>query len=286
MPVKNIGIVSFNGNEARAVELLLNDIAGGPPSPWQRDGPRAIRRDAGLGDSWRLEHVPLLAQGNVIAAARLAEFFQDHSQAPDYVVFYGCAGALDPTDHASAFIVRNVNYVSLGSVDEVPGGEQVTLKNKWLCHLSPSGDALPLDALAFPLAASSGTFVDLVAKTGLTAARVIATDKVIRIRPGTPPAPIQTGPPHDLFSKEEWTYGEAMALFASGPHVIVEMESYGIALIARALKIEERVIVVRVTTDVLVDHAVGDDSQRSLLERGRHVLGRVLAVLFDPLDSP
>ena len=62
------------------------------------------------------------------------------------------------------------------------------------------------------------------------------------------------------------------------------MESYGIACIAEALDFQERVVVLRVTTDSLTDHGDvdADRRQRELLIDGRGVLGRVLLVLFDP----
>ena len=66
-----IGVVSFNENEAFAVDSLLSDLVSGAPSPWRREGPQAIARDYGT-DTWRLEHFSLLAQGNVVAAAALA----------------------------------------------------------------------------------------------------------------------------------------------------------------------------------------------------------------------
>jgi hypothetical protein len=281
---KSIAVVSFNGNEAHAVDLLLSDLTPGAPSPWARNGERAIRRPYGT-DEWRLEHVPLSAQGNVVAGAQLAELFADHNP-PDYIVFYGCAGALDARNTGSVFLVRYANYLSLGTVEPFSGPtESITLKNKWLCHVLPK-EVDPLDVVSFPMCMPGTGVLDLCGLSDIPPARVAATDKVIKIRPGIAPTPVLNAPPHDQYTKGDWSYGAALAHVASGGDaVIVEMESYGIGRIAQALKLEDRVVVVRVTTDSLADHAVSDEQQRNLLERGRHVLGRVLEVLFVPTES-
>lgn len=61
---------------------------------------------------------------------------------------------------------------------------------------------------------------------------------------------------------------------------------YGIGLIAQALHIEDQVVILKVTTDTLRDHADSADQQRALLERGRRVLGHVVAALFDRFGAP
>jgi nucleoside phosphorylase len=281
MSRKSVAIVSFNDNEWLAVDSLLSDIASGAPSPWARDGESAITRSYGE-DEWRLEHVALRAQGNVVAGAQLAEFFIDH-EPPDYVVFYGCAGAMRPVDGGSVFLVRYANHLSLGTVTQLPGEpERVTLKNKWLCDLHPKSDVGPLPPVSFAMCMPGEAALDLLALSGIPGARVVATDKVVRILPGVAPAPVMAAP-SARYAKAEWSYGEALALWAEqGDAVIVEMESYGIGRIAQALKIEDRVAVLRVTTDALVDHADSDDAQRLLLNRARRVLGRIIAILFDP----
>ena len=117
-------------------------------------------------------------------------------------------------------------------------------------------------------------------RSGIPAARVAATDKVIRIRSGPKPSFVDSGPPHPTYTKAEWSYGEALAFVnQDATPLIVEMESYGIGLIAKALKIEDRVIVLRVTTDVLEDHADSDKRQRDLLRTGRDVARLILTVL-------
>jgi hypothetical protein len=291
MPVPSvywIAIISFNVSEQQAVDLLLSDLASGGPSPWRRAGEQAIERDFGP-DLWRLEHFPLLAQGNVVAAAQLATLFQGRRKPPDFVVFYGCAGAVQRRDTESVFLVETVNYLSLGTVERRGGGggEQVTLKNKWLCHTDPIADAQPLELARFPLCSGSG-LLNLPALSGIPTARVAATDKVVRVGPSPVPMPTVPGPPHDSYAKAEWTYGEALGLVAgAGGVVLVEMESYGIGRIARALDILDRVVVMRVTTDALTDHLVSAASQRELLKEGRKVLAHLLVSLFAPsLSSP
>jgi nucleoside phosphorylase len=288
-----IGVVTFNENEALAVDSLLSDLASGAPSPWRREGRQVIARDYGT-DTWRLEHFSLLAQGNVVAAAALADQFAATKPRLDFVIFYGCAGAVEPLDVGEVFLVQRAHYLSLGKVAPIKkgggggeDGELVTLKNKWLCHLQPPADAEPLTPGVFPLCSGSAA-VDVPAITGLPTARVAATDKVVTVPVGMPPAVKEPGPPHDLYEKKEWTYGEALAFVAAtaGP-LLVEMESFGIARVAEALGILDRVVVLRVTTDTLVDHnrlvgSNGEDRQRQLLLQGRAVLGYLLAKLYEP----
>jgi nucleoside phosphorylase len=282
----SVAIVSFNANERDAVDELLADLANGAPSPWRLAGQRSIERDFGP-DLWRLEHLPLLAQGNVVAATQLAELFKGRQQPPDFVVFYGCAGAVEPDHVESVFLVKTANYASLGTVEQENGKERVTLKNKWLCHTYPPGDAEPLEVAVFPLCFGNGP-INLPTRSGIPTARIIATDKVVRVGPKPLPAPALPTPPHDSYTKDEWTYGQALTLVANaGDVVLVEMESYGIGRIAQALDIQDRVVVMRVTTDALTDHRSSDASQRELLRQGRQVLGRLLVSLFTPsLSSP
>lgn len=281
-----VAIVSFNVNERDAVDELLSDLASGAPSPWRRAGEQLVERDFGS-DLWRLEHFPLLAQGNVVAATQLAELFQGRQRPPDFVVFYGCAGAVEPQDAESVFLVKTANYASLGTVEQDGGKERVTLKNKWLCHTLPQDDAEPLEVAVFPLCLGTGP-INLHERSDIQTARVVATDKVVRVAPGFLPAPAVPAPPHDSYVKDEWTYGQALALVAAaGDVVLVEMESYGIGRIAQALDIQDRVVVMRVTTDALIDHRSSDTSQRELLLQGRQILGHLLVSLFAPsLPSP
>jgi nucleoside phosphorylase len=276
-----IGVISFNRNEMLAVEKLFLDMVNGPKSPWTFTEDRMIERNYGDGVAWILEHVPLLAQGNVVAAAELATFFYLREKEPDFVVFYGCAGAASGKDVGSAFLIEAVNYLSLGTVEKrKDGGEMVTLKNKWLCYTEPPADARPLPLARFPLC-SAGEPINFSTLSGIPAARVAAADKVVCVPPSTPPPIAASGPPHDAYSKEKWSYGEALALVTrSNETVLVEMESYGIARLAQALDILDKVLVMRVTTDTLEDHGSTDDDQVALLMEGRHVLARLLLVLF------
>jgi hypothetical protein len=276
-----IQVVSFNSNESAAVELLLDDLLTAS-SPWSRSGEHGIERPFGE-DDWRIEHVPLRAQGNVAAGAQLVEYFREHKP-QDYIVFYGCAGALIPTDMRSPFLVQRANYLSLGTVEDgADGNERVTLKNKWLCHLRPPSKDPPLRTVEFPLCIAGDAAIDLCRLSGIPPARVAATDKVIRIKPGLAPTPTVNSPPHDEYAKAEWSYGAALGLMTSVPGpVLVEMESYGIGRMAQALQVEKRVVVLRITTDELSDQASSDTQQRDLLARARPFLGRVIVLLFDP----
>ena len=290
MARKHISIISFNRNEAAAVEHLLNLLS--ISSVWHRNGQTRIERtvDPG-GHTWILEHIGLNAQGNVVAATQLASRFRAGTEPPAYVVFYGCAGAVNGGDGGSVFLVDSVNYLSLGTVDPTDGtGERVTLKNKWLCHVDDSGtppedQPKPLETLRFPLCVPGKSHIDLPLLTGIPVARVLATDKVIRAAPTSPPTPSVLGPPHDIYAKAEWTYREALALFAATQAVaIVEMESYGIAALMQVLGIADRVAVLRVTTDSLADKNATDDDQGTLLVEGIAALARVVETLLGPFS--
>lgn len=277
-----ISVVTFNENEKAAVEELLNDLADGV-SDWGRNGGKAIERKCGQ-DVWRLEHVALLGQGNVVAGAELARQFKSADGIPNYVVFYGCAGVPDKKDVGSAFLAGAVNYLSLGTVDSSTGGEKITLKNKWLCYTDPYAGVEPLPAIRFPLVRPGSQTLEELAP--LETARVAATDKVIHVLPDTAPDPLHHPPPRAEYEATPWTYAQALGLIAeSGEDLLVEMESYGIARVATSMEILDHVIVLRVITDALVDHGREDDDcdqQATLLMEGRLALGHLLACLFAP----
>ena len=66
------------------------------------------------------------------------------------------------------------------------------------------------------------------------------------------------------------------------PTTLVEMEGYGVASVSGAADLLERVVVLRVPTDCLADHANSDTAQAKLLLDGRAALLRVLHVLLWP----
>lgn len=288
--IKRITVVSFNENEQDAVESLLDALVNYAGSPWTTRHARlsSISRDVGADLRWVIEHVPLRAQGNLLAASQLAREFARDERA-DFVVFYGCAGAVTPPHEDSVFLVKSVNYLSLGTVEGDANGERVTLKNKWLVHLDPPAEVEPLSQVRFPIA-GGGAPVDLCALTPLPTAHVAATDKVVRVAAGVAPVPTVHPPPQARYPREEWTYGQALGMVLAQigtTPLLVEMESYGIALVAAALRFDERVVVVRVTTDTLTDHAApgGHTRQRALLESGRAALALVLLTLLDPTGA-
>jgi hypothetical protein len=284
-PSVEIDIVTFNDNEAAAVDRLFDDLVQ-PVSVWARDGRDAIRFGA-LRDT-RIRHVSLRAQGNVIAGARLAETFADQDSAKDLVIFYGCAGCLNPDQIGQAYLVSTVSYLSLGTVEagKAMGAamERVTLKNKWLCDIRPR-EVDPLPSITFEEALLNGT-LNLPATTSLTQAHVIATDKVIRVNPSSSaPQPLPGGIPRREYKKAEWSYADAMAYArdnCGNAHVLVEMESYGIGSIAEALQFKDRVVMIRIATDDLIGHAHSDPQQRDLLMDGRLALARILYPIVMP----
>lgn len=281
----HISIVTFNADEAAAVDAVLDELIARSGSPWVGRG-STITRPFG-GQTWTLSHNSLLAQGNVVAAAELARLYRSVDDGPEFVVFYGCAGSLDPAHSASVFLVERVNYLSLGTVDpDGAGGEQVTLKNKWLCHTKPWAGVKPLRTMTFPLLTDDGS-LDIQQLAGIPTARVAATDKVVRVRPSQAPRPVELGPPQTEYTPGEWTYAQALDLVAgAGEVILVEMESYGIVRIAQSLGILDHVIVMRVTTDSLSDKQATNRNQGQLLMDGRGALAHLLAKLFTAGVSP
>lgn len=283
--------MTFNRNEEGAVNRLFDDLLN--TAVWtpgrERSGIRRVQRGFGA-DVWQLDHVPLKAQGNVHAAVQLADFFTDREAPNDSIVFYGCAGALSPSDAESVFLVENAQYLSLGKVRRgtAPLSEVVTLNNKWLCNLTPRADVAPLGVVTFPICSpGGGRTIDLPAVTGLPVASVAATDKVITVGPTAPPSFVIAGMAGKEYSPAQWRYGTALGLMeaTSARPVIVDMESYGIGRVAHALFLEESVAVLRVTTDALTDKARSDEAQQDLLLRGRVILAHVLIHLFAGLGS-
>jgi len=291
MARRAIRVVTFNRNEEAAVSALFDDLL--MRGPWQPirgtlGAPRVQRAYAR--DDWQLEHVPLKAQGNVLAAVHLADFFASRSASTDSIVFYGCAGSLSAVNSRSVFLVESAQYLSLGKVRSAPppSTEVVTLNNKWLCHTSPAAHEPPLAPVVFPLCSpGGGSTLDLAKLTQLPVARVAATDKVIAVPPRTPPPALLSGMAGNQYTPDQWTYGEALGLMeVTSPHpVIIDMESYGIGRLAHALSLQEYVAILRVTTDALTDHARSDAEQERLLLDGRFVLAHVLRHLFIGLTS-
>jgi hypothetical protein len=281
MPASHVSVVTFTDTEAAAVAQVLRDLQGGGWRPVAGDRTLLERpAPAGAGGNLRLSHISRGAQGNVVVAEVLARRFAREDPLPDYIVFYGCAGTVDPENLGRVYLVARTHYLSLGTVRPRRGGESVTLKNKWI---EPDVEPRSVNALrpgVFPLVGGTATR-NMLKETTFPPALVLATDAVIRVKPdAAPPKQGVQGQPHK-WKAEDWTWGQAMAHVldsSAGMDALVEMESYGIAVTTRALNLGEHVIVMRVATDDLV---VKDGRQAELLMRGRVALMQLLAVLYE-----
>ena len=280
MPL-TFSIVTFNTREASAIDALFDQIIafGG----WRRRGPNRVYTGKGA-FTLVLRHIPLNSQGNVVAASSLAQLFDESNVDEDFTIFYGCAGVVEPRWVDHVFLVGEVTYASLGTVSmTAPSGpsEQVTLKNKWICHTSPK-EVEPLPAVSFPSVLGHGA-INLSRITGIEVAHVMATDKVVKVgASASAPGPLLHGSAHKSYSKQDWTYGDALAHVkdnCGGRPLLVEMESFGIGMLAKALKVEDRAVVIRVTTDSLVDHLGSDPQQAAmLLKFNRAVLAVIIPI--------
>lgn len=283
-------IFSFTTNEATAVTELLTrlyiDVAGYGPTVWTSTklGDEILVGHLSDGRTARLEHHPLSAQGNVVAAAELtrAVWGSREKKRAEYYLFYGCCGTVDPKLIGQVFRVKSVSYMSLGVVnDDAPNGEVVKLKNKWIVQ-TDSEEQAPLETIALP--AGSARALGSVSGLGLREAHVLATDKVIKVAPGTAPESLHTGPTGPVYQKGEWTYSQALAQYieiAPRADVLIDMETFGIASAMRALGLSDRVVVLRVVTDALCDKAQQtEDQQLELLSQGSAELANAIATIL------
>lgn len=222
----------------------------------------------------------------VVAAetARLLGPRENAGSRPDYVVFFGCAGAIDPRDERSVFLVDEVRYASLGDVSKSSpnADELVQLKTKWLSADVQDASEGPVAPEYLPLTTGRQGFRNLSAETTLPAARVFATDAVVKVDPSAQPP--RAGP-GGLFVDKGWSYADALAYLRElSPNVpaLVEMESFGIALTAAAIGMSGQVVAIRVATDALSNHSTqgGDERQAELLMRARGALLHVINTLF------
>lgn len=266
----HIALVTFNTAEEAAVDQLLDDICLNP-SHWNRHGRSAVLGPK-ASPTHLIDHHPLLAQGNVVAAIQLCRLFE-HEAAPDAVIFYGCAGAVHAMDSLSVFIANLALYCSLGHVKVAGTAEVVQLKPKWIT--AQPGEPAPLPPMSLGLLATNAYFVPRISR-----AAVVATDKVVEVAKAASVPPLV--PPPD-----SWSYAQALAhvdhTYGSthGVPVIVDMESYGIAQAMAMKGLDEKVVVVRVTTDDLVSkNTEGAPNQEELLVEGRHALAEVIRALI------
>jgi hypothetical protein len=276
--LKTIQIVTFNDEEHAAVQEFMDELAE-PHSVWRRKGEdRLIAPDICV-----LWHTRTPAQGNVMACAHLVMEFERTSP-PDFLVFYGCAGAADRSPLRSGYLVEAVLYLSLGVVRPHSGGEEVKLENRWLDWHDPE-DVTPITPVSFRLS-SNGARGDLVRLTGIPAAHVASTDKKIQVRPEPPPEPLEQSFGRRVYRQEAWSYGTALGyatdVAATNP-LLVDMESFGIGKAAEAMNLQDRVIILRVVSDLLIDR--GKTDKEVILSDGIAYLARVVLALADP-DHP
>ena len=299
-----VQIFTFTANEATAVTELLTrlyvDLPAWGPTVWKSTklGEEVVESRLSDDRTARLEHRPLSAQGNVLAAAELTRsvWGNREKKRADYYLFYGCCGTVDPERIGQVFRVKSVSYMSLGVVkhiddddgendggdgDDAPKPEVVMLKNKWIVHTN-SDEQAPFKTIALP--AGSAGAPGSVAGLGLDEAHVLATDKVVNVAPGVAPEPIMEGPANPVYEKGEWTYSQALAQYtevARRAVALVDMETYGIASAMRALGLSERVIVLRVATDALSDKPdQTEDQQLELLRAGLADLADSIATIL------
>ena len=94
-----VAIFSFTRNEATAVTELMArlyiDLPVFGTTVWAptKQAEEAVEGRLSDGRTARVEHHPLSAQGNVVAAAALSRSTRENRA--DYYVFYGCCGTVD-----------------------------------------------------------------------------------------------------------------------------------------------------------------------------------------------
>ncbi|MHA7651694.1 hypothetical protein ACX9NE_22265 [Mycobacterium sp. ML4] len=279
-----VAIFTFTKNEATAVTELLTRLCVDLPvfgtTVWRpaKPGDEASEGRLSDGRTARLEHHALSAQGNVVAAAALSRSTRENRA--DYYVFYGCCGTVDPNLIGRVFRAERVSYLSLGVVAASADGEVVQLQNKWIVRTQPSEQA-PLEAIE--LRAGAAGAPGSVWGLAVPDAHVLATDKVIKVSPGIPPAPLNSASGVPIYAKENWTYSLALALhsqIATQP-ILVDMESFGIASTMRALGLCERVLVLRVASDALTNKAdQPDQDQLEFLRAGLPELASAVATIL------
>lgn len=265
--------MTFNAAERAAVQRILDEVCD--ESHWSRRGMSIVWPNA-RDPIHEILHEDLNAQGNVTALAELATLYTDVDRKPDAVIFFGCAGAADSTEREQVFIAAQAHYCSLGHVRPGAGGsaELVELKSKWITD--QPNEPGPLAAV--PLGTLADQLPELI---GVPRAVVAAVDKVIEVAPSAAVPPLGPG------LAPAWSYADALAhvchVYGHDKSTIVDMESFGIGRAIFFLRgLEERVIVIRVTTDDLVGKNAnpGGLSQEDLLMDARYIVADTLAALL------
>jgi hypothetical protein len=250
-PHVRIALLTFTDSERRAVQAMLS----------ARLTPAG--KDTWLLNGGEITFLPVDRSGNVSAAAFVARNVRPGDF--DFVVSYGCAGALaaahicscedgrDPTCQ-NAFLVAGGRYHEVGRV-EASRGETVTLKGDVIEH--------PANRFAMPL----GGWLAHVLQLNLTA--VFVSEKVVHISPTAAPSPLP----------KRTTYGEALGSLPAFLPRLIDMESAGLA--AGAPAFWGLTAAVRVATDGGLDKKEDKDKrlQQSRLNSHTSDLFEVLAYL-------
>jgi hypothetical protein len=116
---------------------------------------------------------------------------------------------------------------------------------------------------------------------------VAATDKVVKVGLGTIPQPLRSPFGTPIYRKGEWSYRDALAFAsdrATPAPLLVDMESFGIGLLAEELGLLDRVAILRIATDALADHSASDAAQSAMLLQGLQALALLVLALFQPFN--
>jgi len=226
-----------------------------------------------------LDHVDMDCSGNITAGLVAAQcFVANGTPSYDAIILFGCAGR-NPVAAGSRVELGEVVLVALAQYAENgkvvltgPAGEEselVTIKTDRLRQ--------------FQVEMAGGLTDRLRRELNLKSVRTLCCDKVMRVDPAATPAT------HGASYPSELGYTE---LLAQNRYEAVDMESFGF-LWALPLS-RDRVAVLRVLTDDLVDHESttepgpsGPSPQATHLEAGAAILINVLGLdLRSPYAAP
>lgn len=243
-----------------------------------------------IGNVYRISRASYLSLGSVANMPNNLEVQKPEGvtiRRPEQVVMHASDQQQVVTTTPEQVVVSNPEAVVVTAPSHTSNSETVRLKNKWIVR-TDSTEARPLGSIEIPLGKPRGPgplfFLDL------PDAYALATDKVIKIPPA--PNPPQSADQDELghiFEPAEWSYGEALAhsqTQVTNKPVLIDMETYGIASAMRAMRLEERVIVLRVVTDALSNkEGQPDEDQLQFLKNRLSALAAVLTAIMEIADD-